>query len=263
MADLGQQVRAILERRRDVLEYLSTGTRSQAEIAAALDISRATVTRAMDELQGYDLVRRTYGEYETTRLGETLLQGHDRYRDVVDSVLESGSIIEHVPSGAPFEPEILVDGTAYRVEPGASFQVRERVNDEFRDAVAIKGLAQTRSERESAEINFQKVLEEERAVAFVMSPALFEHVRTLEWGPSFLAAENLDVAIHDAVPYGLFVIEQPDERVMVLVVYDEDFAMKGIVRSTAPRSIAWAEAVYDSYLASAVPMDAYVERGAD
>lgn len=257
MDDLGQRVRAVLDRRRDVLEYLSATSRTQAEIAAGLDISRATVTRAMNELQRHDLVRRVNGEYETTQIGETLLEGHDRYRELVDSVLEAGPILEHVPSDAPFEPSILVEGTAYRVEPGASFEVRERVNDEFRDAVAIKGLAHTRSERESAEINFQKVLEEEREVAFVMSPELFDHARTLEWGPSFLAAENLEVAIHEDVPYGLFVVDQPEDRVMVLVVYDEDFAMKGVVRSDSPRSVGWAEAVYESYRESAVPMDAY------
>lgn len=255
----GEGVRGVLNSRWDVIELLSERSRRQAEIASALDISRSTVTRAMDQLQEHGLAVRAGSEYELTRLGETLRQTHHRYRAEVSAVLEVEPLIDHIPTSAPFDPSVLVDATWYDVESGASYQIRDRVTDAIREAVAIKEMGRTRSEQKSAEVHLTKVLEERRPVESVLSEDLFFHIRDIERGSKMLEADNMDVSIHGSVPYGLFILEQPADRVLVMVIYDEGDTMKGIIRTDATKAVAWAESVFDSFQAEAIPMAEYTQ----
>lgn len=254
MADDREGVTAVVDSRREVLEYLAADPHSQAEIADALDVSRSTVTRAIQDLQTYDLVARVEGEYRTTRLGDSLLETHQRYLEMVSKIMAADTLFEHLPRDAPFESWLLTEGTFEPVEPGASFQVRERVNEQFKEATRIVGMGRTRSERESASVYYEKVVEEARPIENVLSVDLYRHIQTLEWSPEFFAAENFDVYIHESVPYGLFVVEKPETETMIMVIYDEEDAMKGVILSDSPSAIGWARDVYRRYRDEAVPL---------
>lgn len=253
MTGVREGVTAVIDSRREVIELLAADARTQAEIADTLDISRSTVTRAIQDLQEYGLVERAAGEYRATRMGEALLESHDRYLEEVGEIVAAEGLFEHLPRDAPFESWLLTEGTYHPVEPGAPFQVRERVNDQFRNAVEITGLGRTRSERESASVYYEKVIEEGRPVENVLSADLYGHIQSLEWAPEFFGAENIDIHVHESVPYGLFVIDQPDTERMIMIIYDEEDAMKGIICSESPSAIGWARDVFETYRAEAVP----------
>ena len=250
----GEAIAAAIARRRDFVEYLAGEPRTQAAVAAALDVSRSTVTRAMQELQAAELVARVDGQYRTTRLGEVVLETYERYHSQLSELAAAEGLFENLSPEAPFESWLLTEGTYYPVQRGASFRVRERVNEQFREATRIVGMGRTRSERESADVYRQKVIEEDRPVENVLSVDLYEHIRNLDWAAEFFGAENLDVYVLESVPYGLFVIDRPQGAVMVMVVYDADDAMKGVLLGETPSIRAWARDVYESYRAAATPL---------
>ena len=111
----------MIDSRREVLEYLAADPRTQAEIAAALDVSRSTVTRAIQDLQAFDLVARVEGEYRSTKLGDSLLETHQRYLEMVSRIMDADTLFKHLPRDAPFETWLLTEGTFEPVVPGASF----------------------------------------------------------------------------------------------------------------------------------------------
>lgn len=258
-ADQVAEVISLLDRRGDVLEYLSRRPRTQAEIAEDLEISRSTVTRAIQELGSADLVERADGRYRATGLGTGLLEIYTDYKANVRALIDHSEICAYLPPDAPFDPDILSEGTYYSVESGAPFQIGERVNEQFRQAEAIMGLGRTRSERASSSVYRQKVLEEERPVENVFSRSLFEHIRDLSWSTKFFSAPNADFYVHDSVPYGLFVLDTPEERRVLLILYDEDEAMKGVICSTETTAVAWAEGVYRDFREAATHAEEYLE----
>lgn len=256
--DQVEEVISLLDRRRDVLEYLSGSSRTQAEIAEDLDVSRSTVTRAIQALGSADLVERVDGRYRATGLGTGLLDIHRDYEANVRALTENSEIYAYLPPDAPFEPDVLAKGTYYSVESGAAFQIRERVNDQFRQAEAILGLGRTRSEKASRSVYRQKVLEEERPVENVLSRRLFDHIRELPWSTEFFTAPNADFYVRDWVPYGLFVLDTPDERRLLVILYDEDEAMKGVICTTEETAIAWAEGIYRDFREEATPAQEFL-----
>lgn len=258
-ADQVEEVISLLDRRRDVLEYLSRSPRTQAEIAEDLDVSRSTVTRAIQELGSANLVERVDGRYRATGLGTGLLEIHTDYEASVRAFTENTEICDYLPPDAPFYPDLLANGTYYSVESGAPFQIGERVNEQFRQTEAIIGLGRTRSEKASLSLFRQKILEEERPVELVLSEDLSEHIHDVPWFPEFLSASNADFYVHDRVPYGLFVLDTPEQRRVLLILYDEDEAMKGVICSTAETGIAWAERVYRDFQEEATPLEEYIE----
>lgn len=242
---------ATLERRRDVLDTLASQPQTQAELAATHEVSRSTVTRAIQELGDHDLVERVDGHYRTTRRGETLLESHESYRARVEAIQRADAVFDLLPPEAPFDPVLLETGTTHVVEPGASFQVRELVTEQFRAAAGIRGLGRTRSEQASRQVYEQKIFEEGRPVENVISTDLFEHLQAEVDFSRYEAAENVEFYVHDSVPYGLFILEHPDDRRVLLLLYDEE-AMKAVVCSTDTRAIEWAESVYRDYRDAAV-----------
>lgn len=258
-ADQVEEVISLLDRRRDVLEYLSRTPRTQAEIAEDLDVSRSTVTRAIQELGSADLVERVDGRYRATGFGTELLEIHADYEANVRALTENTAICDYLPPDAPFDPALLSEGTYYSVESGASFQIGERVNEHVRQAEAIIGLGRTRSEKASLSLLGQKVLEEERPMEIVLSEDLFEHVHDVPWSSELFSAPNAGFYVQDGIPYGLFVIDTPEDRRVLLILYDEDEAMKGVFCSTAETAVAWAEAVYRDFREEATPVEEYLE----
>lgn len=244
---------AVIARREDVLGLVVEEPRRQAAIADILDVSRSTVTRAITELQELGLVERTGGSYTVTSLGRVVLEGHRRYTSLIRNLFDCEGLLEYIPPEAPFDPFLLSDGACYLVEQGASFQIRERVNQEFRNADRIVGLGRTRSAKASMDIFYEKVIEEGIPAENVLSADLYSHIVDLDRGEELLSAANMEYAVHDDIPYGLFILGRGDGRTLVVVVYDESDSMKGVVTSQSPFATAWAETVYQSYLDEAIP----------
>mgnify|MGYP006294803621 CR=1 FL=1 len=128
------------------------------------------------------------------------------------------------------------------------------MNEQFKEATRIVGMGRTRSERESASVYYEKVVEEGRPIENVLSDDLYRHIQTLEWSAEFFGAENFDVYVHEWVPYGLFVVEKPETEIMIMVIYDEEDAMKGVILSESPSAIGWARDVFETYREDAVPL---------
>jgi predicted transcriptional regulator len=244
---------SILESRRAFLDALSKGALTQADLARELDVSRSTVTRAVRALEKWNLIARTDSAYEITAFGMTALRSLERYRKTIVALRDASELLRYVPPRAPFDPALLTDGTQYLIETGQSYRIRERVNDVFREATAIEGVSRTRSATESVPIFRRKILEEHCRVEMVLDADLYEHVRSEFDGDGVFERDHVSVSVTESVPYGLFVVDRERTELVVLVVYDEHDAMKGVLFNETARGVSWARETIESMAEEAIP----------
>lgn len=244
---------SVLESRREFLEVLGEGPLMQADLARELDVSRSTVTRAVQALEERDLIERTASEYEITSFGKAALRSLERYRETIRELQEARDLLQYVPPEAPFDPGLLPDGSYHLIEPGHSYRIQERVNEAFREATRIEGVSRTRSAIEALHIFRQKIFEEERPIELVLSPDLYRHVRTEFQDDGVFERDHVSVSVAESVAYGLFVIDRESTETTILVVYDQKDAMKGVLFNESPRAVLWARGVIEAMAADAIP----------
>jgi predicted transcriptional regulator len=250
---------SLLQSRRPFLEALSETALTQADLARELDVSRSTVTRAVQSLEEAGLIVGTGSTYEITALGMAARRSLERYRETIDAVREARDFLQYLPSQAPFEPVLLREGTYYLIEPAHSYRIQERVNEAFREARRIEGISRTRSAIEAVPIFRQKIVEEGRPVEMVLSADLYDHVRSAFEEDAVFERDHVSVRVADSIPYGLFVIDRDSTETMVLVVYDESDAMKGVLFNETDTAVSWARAVIESMAEDAIPEDIAAE----
>ncbi|MFB6113897.1 MAG: helix-turn-helix transcriptional regulator [Halodesulfurarchaeum sp.] len=255
-----ETVLSVLKARRDFLEAVSDRPLTQAELADEVGVSRSTVTRAVRTLEDEELIAREDGKYTITTLGSATYRSYEGYVETVESLLEGRAFLRYVPPSSPFHPDLLRVGEVSLTEPGRAFSIRERVNERFREAVAMDGLGRTRSARQSLPIIRDKVLEEGRPTRMVLDEDLFRYLRTELAGTGFFTAENQELSVVEEAPYGLFVLDSGEKETVVLVVYDETDSMKGVLESESPRAIRWAREVLEDFDEAAVPVDELSDR---
>lgn len=104
-----------LHRRKRFVEELAEGTRSRAELAEALDVSPATVSRATALLDEAGLVSASEGSVSLTVAGEAAWESYRRLSRSLRSLEEAAGGLERFPDDLP--EELLVRADYVETEP--------------------------------------------------------------------------------------------------------------------------------------------------
>jgi len=244
----------VLSLRIDVLGELQAadGPLGKRVLVERLDVSRSTVNRGIRRLRDLGLVHETPAGFATTRSGALACTEYLSFTEGLEAVLTAQDLVDHLPKGAPLSVEFLVDAEAVRPTLAASVRPAERISDLVRGADRIRGLVRTIARERSNEVLGEAV---ERGLEMeVVYPAeVFEYVYgNLAWVREHLGGRY--TAYVNEVPYGLFLVDRPDEgRVASLHVFDDEGQLRGVFVADSDRAVAWAEGVYEQYRRDATP----------
>lgn len=93
-----------------VLECIHTGIDERRAIADKINVSRQTVSRALEDLERKKIIKDKYDDgYQITLRGGLAYQEFDKLRTSYKWLLEAGEMLVHVPSEIPIDMRMLHD----------------------------------------------------------------------------------------------------------------------------------------------------------
>ena len=235
-----------------VLTALVDVRASRRELQEAVDGSRSTVARILDEAETRGWVDSEGTRYWLTPLGESMVTDFNSYLDAVEGHQHLGDMVNHLPP-----PLFALDSRHYAdaeivgltpENPAAPFS---RAYEVFQGATEYRGLNTTglpehvkllAKRVEQGLLEFEQVLEE-------------TFVETLRDDPERWAAWTSladRVWVYDGVvPINVHVV---DGTVLVWLGGSRG-EVAGLFVSDDPAVVTWAESLYEEYRADAEPLD--------
>lgn len=242
----------LLSRRTDLLAELAERPRSKRDLVASVDASRSTVDRAIRELEAIGAVETTDGCSITTS-GRLLLDAYERFSRTSDAVLRRQALLDHLPTDAPLDPVVLDDAEVVVGDAGARYRPGRRMSDLLADAERVAGLARAHTQPNAADVYRRKVLGEGMSMEIVFARDMYEAIAIDEERREILESEHVTAYTLEDVPYGLFLVEQPDRRLACLLVYDAENVLRGLVVADGDPALRWAEGIYERFRERADP----------
>lgn len=109
-----------------ILQQLADSPGRQSELVRRCDISKATVHRAIDDMENRGWVTEKDGEYQLTALGTALITHYDEFEESFASVLRKRAFFEHFDTDVEIPTDVVTDfelTTPVSGDPHATMEV--------------------------------------------------------------------------------------------------------------------------------------------
>ena len=243
-----------------VLEALAGDPASRRELQEETGVPRSTAARVLDDAEDRGWVDSEGSSYRLTAAGEARISEFRDYVATTEGLRHLGEAIEWLPEPArSLDFRHLRDGTVTtptEVNPTAHF---DRGMELLRTAEEYRGLTQNslpeymkalRDRVVRDELRFQGVIERGFVDVLRDDPeraALWHDIADRMW----LYDGHVPLNMH--VVDGTALVWLCDEN------HDgEDVIVQGLLESSHPEVVSWAESLYEEYRADSEPMDADV-----
>jgi predicted transcriptional regulator len=240
-----------------LLEVLTDGAASRRELQDATGVPRSTAARILDDAEARGWIRSEGSRYRITSRGEAMITAFRGFLAAAEGIHHLGPAIEWLP-----EPAWKLDFQYFREaevttptedNPTAHF---DRAMDHFRGSDSYRGLTQNslpeymkaiHDRVVEGQLDFEGVIEANFVDVLGTDPqraALWQDIAEWVWLYS------------GRVPLNMHIIDE----VVLIWLCDEnqtgdDVLVKGLLESTHPDVVSWAESVYEEYRAEAEPLD--------
>lgn len=240
----------LLLKRAQTLDVLLTDPHTKPELVDALDCSRSTVDRAIDDLLEIDCIERTEpndSQYHATILGELMLQRHRDYLDGLQQLQDVRPILTELPADAPLSEAIIRDADVYRSvhTPDIAFRPGQEL---LADATKLVGTAPV-VYREYFEGIIDRLNQGSFEFEVVMESSLFDTINQ-HYAAEFDTLTEFDsVQVYEtdtSIPYGLWVMDHPATDTAGITFYNEGGGPGAIVNESTD-AINWATEQYIHY----------------
>ncbi|QAU12649.1 tetratricopeptide repeat protein [Halorubrum sp. BOL3-1] len=232
------ELAGVVERRLDFLERLAAEPLRKHELVDALDYSRSTVNRAVDELEAAGLVTGETDGYRTTLSGRLLANGYREFLTVADDVAAAGDVLSPLGAGADVSPAVLRGAETYRAAAPDPYRPLEVLDDALADAdsvaAALPGFPYPRiAER------LRRAAARGGTVDLALADRGYRHAidRFADDLGTVAHRDGCRIATVDTVDVGAVAAD----GVALLLTFDGDGTLHGAAESTDPEAVAWAE----------------------
>ncbi|MBP1922009.1 tetratricopeptide (TPR) repeat protein/predicted transcriptional regulator [Halorubrum alkaliphilum] len=226
----------VVQRRLDFLETLVGEPLRKHELVDALDCSRSTVNRAIDELEAETLVTRETDGYRTTLTGQLLSTGYRRFLTAATDVDAARDVLSPLGADADLSPTVLRSADTYRAAGPDPYRPLERLDRAVVDADTVDAALPT--------LPYPRLLDRCRAVAagggavrLVMDDELYRHARTRFPADvaSLAGQDGVEIRAGGTIDVGLVVAD----GTVITLVFDEERSLHGITESSSPEAVSW------------------------
>jgi predicted transcriptional regulator len=253
-SDPAAELLGVVSLRYDLLSALAEAPAEQPALVEQLNSSKATVYRAVSELEATDLIEHGEDGYTLTVPGEVILAAYEEFRAAAEPTAAASELLRRLPKDASVPPSFLRGAEVVTGTGPASYEPGERISSLVSGSTRVRGLAKAHTQSDAVDVYNRAVVERGTDAAFVLDPEMAEHLRSLN-GPKMRAvldSEHFTVHGTSDLPFGLFVGEDPGGPArVVLGVYDDDGLLRGAVVNDTDPALEWAEETYERYRRSA------------
>ncbi len=242
------EVRNLLATRQRYLELLYTEAKQKPQIEAELGDCRSTVNYAIRELCDLGLVHRVAEGYRATAFGQLAYRTAERYDSKLGGLCAAHAPLSTLSAGTPVEP-VVFDGADVSVgQPHAPDQPVYRLLAAMREATAVTALVPI-VRPDLVRTCHGKIVDDGVRADLVLSNAVVERLAS-KYGEQF--EELLRVPTTTAYesvtspPFGLFLLESPDQHQLVLLLSDAR-GVHGAVVNETDGALSWGRSVYETY----------------
>ncbi len=244
------------EHRIPTLLSLTERPRSRSELCELGGVSSSTMRRTLDEFDDRLWIRKEGYQYVATRLGEVIASGME---DLIERI-ETERKLRHVWHWLPdeisdFPFETWSDMTITVAEPDAPYRPVRRFESLLRNTTTIRFL---RPEVALMDLCFDllyQMVGEDVEMTLIDRPKCHTYFHTTypRRSSEMMQQDNFVILEHDDLPqYGTGLLD----RCVVVSCYEEDSGtVYALIDTDAPAVREWAKSAYDTYRASARPVE--------
>ena len=232
-------MKSAIRKRRLILKKLVDAPHSKSELASQMDVSRSTVDRAIRELLEYGCTTKTGAKFEATETGRLALEEHQEYRQSVQTLEASSSILNHVPMGA-LDNDFLRDASFDIVDNKQPWKVFEKSTELVKRAKSLKRTVPVVFQQHLASIIDS--LDNGLDVELIWDRSLYDSLIEVERNevPTLKGHDQATVLSTDlSESYAIWITDLPEERHAGITVYT-DGGVKGVIRNNTPTAVEWA-----------------------
>lgn len=269
----------VLARRVDLLERLCDGPAYKRDLVEELDHSRSTINRAVSELEDVNLVERGDDGFEATVAGRLALERYGEFQREIDDVVDAEPVLGPVPADSPIDVEAVAGSDATMSTEPAPYRPIERFHDRIADARRYRALLPALDDPRHVRLLYEHVLTNDRSAELVVSPELFDALRTEFPRRTAAMADSGEfrVLVGEVPPFavGLVDVGRADARAgpgadrarleddhagpgddhagsVTVVVFNERGGVHGVIENATADAVRWAEDLYATARADAV-----------
>lgn len=248
----------MLGTRASVLSTLAADSYQKPALVEAVDVSRSTVDRAIDDLSDSDLVVRDEDGYRATLSGVLALESYERYRAETDGIAAARPILDALDADVALDPALLTGADITLAQPHAPESALADAVATLDQATTLRGFAPVIKSSYVGLVH-DAVTERDLDVEIVVEEAVLESLQSLsriEPGAlELFSAES--VTIHTTerdLPYNLWWMRGPDAVRSGITVHD-DGGIVGTVLNDRPEALRWARERYEAIRDDAEELD--------
>jgi len=257
----GETVRGATRKRANVLAAVAAGTARKPALVDALDVSRSTVDRAVDDLTDAGLVADEGGEVVATAAGTLALSARREYEALTDALGEAAPLLAATAEDAPLDRTLFAGADVAIADPQAPEAALTPAVEAVAEADRLEGFAPV-VKSNYASLVYEGVRERDLTVELVVGRETLASAASVATPgghddlAAVLAAGPVTLlGTDEALPYALWIARVEDGDDTVGVTVHDGGAIVGVVANDDPAAVEWAEGVYAGYRDDAEPFD--------
>lgn len=243
--------------RQELLAGLAGRELERPALVEDLDLSRATVYRGVKQLVDLGLVEYGNEGYRLTTWGKTAHEAHEDYVAFVETAQAARSLLNAIPDRPSVPPAFFREATVVGATDPAPTAPGTHLAPLLPAADRIRALSKSHSQTDAVDVWHRTIVEAGTPTEFVFETAFYDYLRDRDRPEitAILESEYASSFTVPSAPFGLFILESATDRDRsVLLAYDADGLLQGIVVTTNRVALDWSERVYRDHRERATPV---------
>ena len=249
-----------LLQRIDLLERLCCSPAYVRDLVEDTGTSRATIHRALNDLEDLDLVRRGDRGIEATIAGQL---AHDRlctFLSTFEDILTASAVLEPLLGETTIEPVAVADCEPILATKPAPYQPLEPLYEDLTRATHYRAMMPTLEDPRHVRVLYERVVTNGYPATLVVTPELYTTLREdfRRQMAAMAAEEHFSLLVGSLPKYGLGLLESAktdqetgQSTTIYVSIFDDRGAVHGMLINDTPGAIQWAERQYSTARANA------------
>lgn len=240
-------------RRAPVIEHLLENSADKRDLQAELDVSRTTVSRALDSLEDEGVLVRRGGEWTVTLFGKYVYREYDRLRERFDDASAAKPLLDHFSTDSRLDARALTDADVFVSQQPAPHAPLDRLAELLSDSERVCVISRVVLPKYVQLVHEQAVEQATRTHTVLGREAVaYLWTNYADELDDLLRADHcLTRRTSDAPSFALVVI---DETTVWIGVHDESGSLRGAIVNDADSAASWATDLFSEYHRTSEPV---------